>query len=56
MPNAPTLNRTKHDQITFRLPEGTRERIENYRRAEGFRSWNAAAVDLLSRSLIEVEF
>ena len=51
----PTLKRAKHDQMVFRLPAGTRERIESYRRSEGFRSWNEAANDLLARSLMEVE-
>ena len=50
-----TLKQPKYDQMLFRLPAGTKQRIESYRRSEGLRSWNEAASELLCRSLTEVE-
>ncbi|EAR19898.1 hypothetical protein WH7805_13298 [Synechococcus sp. WH 7805] len=36
------------------MPAGTKVRLENYRRAEGFRSMAEAARELMSRAMTEV--
>jgi len=46
----------KLEALCVRMPAGTKVRLENYRRAEGFRSWAEAARELMIRALIEVGF
>ncbi|WP_156783714.1 hypothetical protein ACLM44_12605 [Synechococcus sp. W2B2] len=42
------------ESLCVRMPAGTKVRLENYRRAEGFRSMAEAARELMSRAMTEV--
>ena len=46
----------KLEALVVRMPVGTKDRLELYRRSEGLRSWSEAARELMIRALIEVGF
>ena len=53
MPNlAPEkLNRSHREQLMVRAPLGTKAELEAFRKSEGFRSVNEAALELFRRGL-----
>ena len=53
---SPSQNEEKQEleALCIRMPVGTKVRLENYRRSEGFRSMAEAARELMARAMTEV--
>ena len=54
-PTTEKLERGKSELLMVRLPIGTKDRIEEYRRSNGFRSMAEVSREFIFRGLVEAD-